>query len=530
MVAPYFVDAVRRVLENHFGEDLYTSPLTVHTTLDRRAQRAAEAQLERQLSNIENGVYGRFRGPRYNRRAEAAEETDYLQGAVVLMTADSGAVRALVGGRDYRQSRFNRATRARRQAGSAFKPFVYATAIDFGYPPSQLISDSTLRLELPGGEVWEPRNADDEYDGFVSLRAALVRSKNVPTIRLAREVGLDAVARTARRAGVASEIPDLPSMAIGSGTVTPLELTAAYTPFATLGTAISPRLVTRVENAKGKAVWRPKVSRRSVMDDETAYLITDMLRDAVNRGTGTPVRSAGYRGVAAGKTGTSNDGADTWFVGYTPDYVASVWIGFDHPAEITARGSGGRLAAPAWGRLMSQLYAGRKPARQWERPGKVIERPIDPSTGFVLIEGCRPERGSPRDELFIKGTEPPAQCPRGKPAPGVATVFDDFGDWLGRRWYRAGEWLASHVGTEEPRRPQADERYLGVPRLPRAVEVPDLELDSIVIAPFDPMLIEVPMPDDSLLADAVAADTMMLDTVADTLGAPPPDTIQRHFR
>jgi penicillin-binding protein 1A len=526
VVAPYFVDAVRRVLENQFGEGLYSSPLRIHTTLDRRAQRAAEAQLERQLSNIERGVYGRFRGPRYDRRAEAAEETEYLQGVIVVMTSDSGAVRALVGGRDYRQSRFNRATRALRQAGSAFKPFVYATAIEAGYPPSQLISDSVLRLELRGGEVWEPRNAGGEHEGLVSLRASLVRSKNLPTIRLAREVGLDAVARLARRAGVTSEIPDLPSMAIGSGTVTPLDLTAAYTPFATLGEAIAPRFVTRVENGKGKALWRPRVTRRSVMDDETAYLVTDMLGDAVDRGTGTAVRNVGYGGVAAGKTGTTNDGADVWYVGYTPDYVASVWIGFDRPTEITARASGGRLAAPVWGRLMSQLYSGRKAARQWERPGKVRERSIDPSTGFVLIEGCSPERGRAREELFIKGTEPPARCPRGKPAPGVATVFDEFGEWLDRLWYRAGEWLDSHVGTEKPRRPRTDERYLGVPRLPRAVEVSVPELDSIVIAPFDPSLIEVPLPElDSLPPDSIGADTVELDTVPDTLRVIPPDTI-----
>ena len=526
-VAPYFVEAVRRVLENHFGEALYASPLRIHTTLDRRAQRAAETQLERQLASIERGGYGSFRGPRYDPRAEATEETAYLQGAVAVLSADSGAVRALVGGRDYRQSRFNRATRARRQAGSAFKPFVYAAAVEAGFPPSQLISDSTLRLELPGGEVWEPRNADEENEGLVSLRAALVRSKNLPTIRLAREVGIDEVARTARRAGIASEIPELPSMAIGSGTVTPLELTAAYTPFATLGQAVAPRLVTRVENARGKAVWRPRVQRRSALDPAAACLVTDMLADALERGTGAPARWAGYRGVGAGKTGTSNDGADVWFVGYTPDFVATVWIGFDRPAEITPRASGGQLAAPVWGRLMRQLYTGRRPATAWQRPDDVRARPIDPSTGFVLIEGCRPERGTAREELFIKGTEPPARCPRGQPAPGVATVFDRFNDWLGQLWYRAGAWLASHVGTEEPRAPKSDERFLGVPRLPRAIEAPELDLDSIVVAPLDTMVTEVPVLPDSVAPDSVGGDTVVSppDSVGGDTVVTPPDSV-----
>jgi hypothetical protein len=177
---------------------------------------------------------------------------------------------------------------------------------------------------------------------------------------------------------------------------------------------------------------------------------------------------------------------------------------------------------------MTQLYARGKLARSWEQPKGVIERSIDASTGFVLVEGCRPVRGSAREELFIKGTEPPAQCPRGKPAPGVATVFDQFDDWLGRLWYRAGEGVAS-TGTEKPRQPRPDERYLGVPRLPRAIEIPEIKLDSFAVAPFDPSVIVVPLPPDTMLLDSVVADTIELDTVPDTVGVTP-DTIQRHFR
>lgn len=517
-VAPYFVDAVRRVLEARFGEDLYTSPMRVHTTLDRQAQRAAEQQLERQLDNIENGVYGRFRGERYDARAQPPEETEYLQGSVIVMSADSGSVRALVGGRDFRQSRFNRATRARRQPGSAFKPFVFAAALADGFPASQLISDSTLRMELPGGEVWEPRNFTGEYEGFVSLRAALVRSKNVPTIRLAREVGLDDVRRVAQRSGITSNIPELPSVAIGTAAVTPLELTSAYTAFANLGESVPPRFVTRVEDANGRVIWKPKVKQREVVDPEVAYLVNDMLRDAVNRGTGTAVRRAGYNGVVAGKTGTTNDGADVWFVGYTPELVTSVWIGFDRPGAIVDNATGGRLAAPVWARVMRTIYGKREAAPGWARPEDVIERAVDPTTGYVLIEGCRPQHGEASEELFIKGTQPPAACPRGKPAPGVATVFDQFGDWLVRQWHAGTAWLARHVGTEEPQHPRADERYLGVPRLPRAVEVPDIAIDSIIVPPLDTMTFELPPLPDTIPAE-VPLDTLMIrpDTVADTL-------------
>ena len=511
--APWFVESVRRVLEDRFGEDIYTSPLRIHTTLDRRAQRIAEQQLQRQLRNVENGVYGSFRGPRYRAGAEIGEETEYLQGAIVLMAAENGAVRALVGGRDYEQSRFNRGTRARRQAGSAFKPFVFATALAEGYTPSQLISDSTLRMELPGGEIWEPQNITGEYEGVVSLRTALVRSKNVPTIRLAQDVGIDDVRRLAARAGVHSEIPELPSMAIGSGGVTPLELTAAYSVFATLGRAVAPRFVTRVENGAGKVIWRNEPKRRDVLDPEVAYLVTDMLRDAVDHGTATAVRRAGYGGSAAGKTGTTNDGADAWFVGYTPEYVATVWLGFDRPAEIVDDASGGRLAAPVWARLMSEVY-GRRRANDWTQPEDIIERRIDPLTGYALVDGCRPRSGSARTELFIEGTEPPVSCPEGRPDPGARDVFDRFEEWLAGLWYRASAWLARHVGTEDPREPEPDQRYLGVPRLPRALDIPEVEIEEplgIPVPELDSMRFDIDVPPESL-----PGDTIIIMTPSDT--------------
>jgi penicillin-binding protein 1A len=512
--APYFVESVRRVLEDRLGEEIYTSPLRVHTTLDPRAQRVAEQQLSRQLRNVENGVYGRFTGPRYRASAESSSETEYLQGAIVLMNAQNGAVRALVGGRDYAQSRFNRGTRARRQAGSAFKPFVFATALAEGYPPSQLISDSTLRMELPGGEVWEPQNIGGEYEGAVSLRAALVRSKNVPTIRLAQDVGLNDVRRLAREAGVRSEVPELPSMAIGSGGVTPLELTAAYTAFATLGRAVDPRFVTSVENGDGKVIWENEPKQRDVLEPDVAYLVTDMLRDAVNQGTGTAVRRAGYRGAAAGKTGTTNDGADVWFVGYTPEYVATVWLGFDRPREIVNDATGGRLAAPLWGRLMTGVY-GRRSASEWERPDDIVEQRIDPETGYVLIDGCRPRHGAARTEIFIDGTEPPLSCPEGKPEPGARDIFDRYQEWLGNLWHRVTTWLASHVGTEEPGEPESDEDYLGVPRLPRATDIPEIDIDEPIGVPvpeFDSMEFRVPELPDSILP----GDTILILTPSDS--------------
>ena len=528
--APFFAEAVRRELEDRFGEEIYTSRLRVYTTLDRRVQRIAEEELRRQLRSIENGTYGRFRGDRYRASADAEEAADFLQGAIVVLDAARGDVLGLVGGRDPAQSGFDRATRARRQLGSSFKPFVFAVALDEGYAPSQSLADDTFRIELPGGEVWEPQNFFGEFEGKVTLREALVRSKNVPTVRLAEAVGRGAVERLAHRAGVRSEIPNLPSMALGTAGVSPLEAAAAYTAFAQSGTAAEPRLVLRVEDQDERVIWRTAPDREDILDPGVAFILTDLLREAVDQGTATAVRNAGYRGPAAGKTGTTNDANDVWFVGYTPDLVASVWIGFDQPRQILPRASGGRLAAPVWGRLMRRIYEERARPDDWSEPSDVIERRIDPATGLILAEGCRPKSGSSRNELFIAGKEPAETCPRGREPEQAPGFFDRLFARVRTALHRTGEWFASHFGREEnvpP--PSARDRYLGAPRLPRVDELPvpevDPELyeaprfeDRIIIPEIEPLSGEtidarLEPPDTMLLDSIVLPDTLVRDTV-----------------
>ncbi|HYC77770.1 MAG TPA: transglycosylase domain-containing protein, partial [Planctomycetota bacterium] len=254
-IAPYFAEAVRRVLEERFGEDIYTSTLKVYTTLDRTAQRAAEDELRTQLRAIERGVYGRFRGDRYDADDPPGAATTYLQGAVVVMDVDSGDVLALVGGRDFRQSRFDRATRARRQPGSAFKPFVYAVALAEGYAPTQNLSDEPDTFRLAGGEVWAPRNFNGEFEGFVSVRDALVRSKNVPTVRLSEAVGRGSVIRLARESGLHGSIPNTPSVALGTAGVSPLEMASAYAAFANGGNRVTPYGIERIRATSGGVLY-----------------------------------------------------------------------------------------------------------------------------------------------------------------------------------------------------------------------------------------------------------------------------------
>jgi len=399
--AGYFVEEVRRQLEELLGGDLYDQRLRIRTTLDAGAQRAAEEELERQLRLIESGGLGRFRP-----QAEGP-----LQGAVVMVGALEGDVRAWVGGRDFRQSRFDRVRGARRQAGSAFKPFVYAAALDDGHTLSEPLSDEPLRVDRGGRRYWEPHNFDGMFEGTVSLREALVRSKNVPTVRLAQQIGTHTVASFAEEAGIEPPISEEPSMALGTVAVSPLELAAAYTAFANLGTGVRPRVILQVTQPGGDVVWESEVDSRRVLNPGTAYLVTDALREALQRGTGTAVRQTGFQGTAAGKTGTTNDGADAWFVGYNPEVVAAVWIGFDRMQPIVPKATGGRLAAPVWARIMSRYYRGRPSPPPWGQPDGVVAAAVDPVTGLALASGCLPLTGAPYREIFISGMVPQQSCP-----------------------------------------------------------------------------------------------------------------------
>jgi 1A family penicillin-binding protein len=517
VVAPYFIEVVRRVAEDALGDALYSSALRIHTTLDRRAQRVAEEELARHLGAIEAGRYGRFEGPRY--RSAMEEPPDYLQGAVVVMDPVAGDVIALVGGRDYRHSAFDRATRARRQVGSAFKPFVFATALADGYAASQHVADSPLRMELAGGEVWEPRNFIGGFEGEVTLRDALVRSKNVPAVRLASAVGLRDVARTAQRAGVHSAIPELPSMALGTAALSPLEITAAYSIFANGGRATAPRFIERIEDPDGHVVWNPRQRQPRVLDEGVAYLVTDMLAEAVDRGTATAVRhSGGYRGAAAGKTGTTDNGTDTWFVGFTPELVAGVWIGFDTPAPIVGDASGGRLAAPLWGRTMQRIYRDREGPGEWTEPDRIVRHRIDPATGLVLAEGCTTaDGGDGIEELFVKGNVPARACPAGEQREGRGVIARAFA-YMRHVWYRAGEWTLARFRDDADSAPDERERMLGTRRLPRSAEIRAPAIDTAEY----PRLLGVPwVPDtaaDTLRVDVPRADTIVIDTLSiDTL-------------
>ena len=407
--APYVLEAVRRLLEEQVGGAIYTEGYTIHTTLDLATQTVVEEELRQQLHAIESGAYGQFRHKTYTmaKRDTASDQngTLYLQTAAVFMDARTGDVRALVGGRDHQDSQYNRATQARRQPGSAFKPFVYAAAIAAGYPPSHRLTDRPFRLALDARGTWEPQNYGGLYTDALTMRDALTYSKNVPTIRLGMEIGINRVVAMARQIGLEGRIPRVPSVLLGTAEVTPLALTSAYSTFATLGRNAKPRLITRVEDRAGAVIWSQEPATTPVLDPAVAYIVTSILKDVVDRGTGSAVRSAGFDGVAAGKTGTTNDAADVWFVGYTPRMVGTIWMGFDRPQTVMQGATGGELAAPVWGRIMRRVG---EQTGDWAMPAGVEMRLVD-GYGNVSGEYCPILIGA-HHEYFMTGTAPPVSC------------------------------------------------------------------------------------------------------------------------
>ncbi|MEO6528330.1 MAG: PBP1A family penicillin-binding protein [Gemmatimonadaceae bacterium] len=427
-VAPYFVEWVRQQLEQQFGQRLYEQGLKVFTTLDVDLQSAAERALENQLRAIEAGRFGAYPHKSYEAYMASASErageaaaanSPYLQGSFVAMDPRTGAVRALVGGRDYDDSKFNRATQALRQPGSTFKPIVYADAVQNGRPPTYVVDDSPVSVPQSGGGNWTPQNYDGKFEGLMFMRRGLYQSRNIVAIKVGMELGPRSVTEMARKFGITTPIPPYPSIYIGAADVYPIEMIASYSAFAALGTRSAPTAIVRVENAKGDVLWEPTPVRVPVMTPEESWLMVNMMKDVVLRGTAAGTVGSQFRMPAGGKTGTTNDGADVWFIGYTSDLVAGVWMGMDRPKKIKGNAQGGILAAPAWTAFMREVYRRKPAAPDWPRPEGIAVRQIDAASGMLWAPGCGPMI----TDFFLAGTDPVATCI----PTGAAAVDSSFG-------------------------------------------------------------------------------------------------------
>jgi penicillin-binding protein 1A len=408
MSAPsqYFVDAVRQAAQRA-GIPVSGGGYRVYTTLDPSLQRAAVVALVDGTARVE--ARPGYRHPKY---AEAGKGVaNYLQGAVVAVDPTTGDVRALVGGRNYAASPFDRVF-ALRQPGSAIKPLVYSAALTDSIPANAIIADSALSIPLPNGQNYQPGNADGQFLGPMTLHEALVKSRNPVAVQLGMRVGLDTIAALAQRLGISSPVALVPSSAIGASAVRPLELVTAYTAFANLGSVVQPRLITRIEEPTGRTAYAaPSAPLTPVLDSRVAFIVRRMMQDVAERGTGAAARQAVPSSIPiAGKTGTTNDNADVWFVGLTPDLVGGVWLGFDQPMMIAPGAAGGSLAAPIWGQMIARYYsslgASALPvAGSWDVPPPgLIYGELDRDSGALADSTTPPARRYV--EFFLPGTEP----------------------------------------------------------------------------------------------------------------------------
>jgi penicillin-binding protein 1A len=445
-LAPYFVEWVRDELDDRFGGDLYSKGLRVTTTLDLEMQRMAKAAMDSGWASIER--QRSFDHPAYAKVMEdggskGAPETRYLQGMFIAISPDSGDIRALIGGRDFEDSKFNRATMALRQPGSTWKPFTYTAALASGIPASHVMYDAPVMIPLYDGTIYSPKNYDPDFRGPLTLRDALKFSINTIAVQLGQEVGLETIVQTARQLGIQTDIQPFASMPIGAFSVIPLQLVEAYTTFANTGIKVRPRSILKVEDQDGRVLWQTSAHREQVLDSAVAAIMRDMLITALNNGSGNPARThLPWEVPAGGKTGTTNDGTDMWFVGFTPDLVAGVWFGFDRPQKIVTNAAGGIYASPVWGRFMRQVYY---PAEDdslaaelavpdpWAWPAGITTRNVDKETGLLASTWCGAD--GMYTEYYIRGTEPTEVC---EPRSGLFTsplrqlrrdtLFDAAGD------------------------------------------------------------------------------------------------------
>lgn len=396
-LAPWFIDVVR-VQAARNNVSIGEQPYRIYTTLDPVLQRAAVEALREGLKEVEAR-------PGYRAPKGTGKDSSTLQGAIVAMDPYTGDVRALVGGRDYASSPFNRAVNGMRQPGSAFKPIVYATAVADSLAANEMVADTAIAIPMSSRVTYRPKNSDGEFLGNITLREALTRSRNPVAVQLAERYTMDSVIATARALGITSPIAHYPSSAIGASVVQPLDLVAAYATFDNLGARVEARFITRVEDASGGVVWQNRITPPVMaLDPKVAFIVRDMMRDVVDRGTATAIRKFVPASIpVAGKTGTTDDNSDVWFVGMTPDLVAGVWLGFDRPASIAPGAAGGVLAAPVFGRMI-QLAGVTRGGPSWTPPAGLVIAEIDRATGALADTTTPADRRY--TEYFLDGTEP----------------------------------------------------------------------------------------------------------------------------
>ncbi len=408
----YILEMVRDYIISRYGEDfLFKGGGKVYTTIDFNLQRVAEKVIDSLLTEIEQKRKIEPTREEFLQDTSKEKRPDYLQGALLSIDPQDGAILALVGGRNFKESPFNRIVQAKRQPGSAFKPFVYLTAIDNGFYPTDKVMDIPIVLkgQGPGGEDWKPDNYDHKYLGRITLRDALALSRNLATVNLILRVGPDAVVMYAKRMGIRTYLPPYPSIALGGIELTPMELITAYAPFQNGGYRIRPYFIRKIEDRNGVVLEEANPVRVKVIDDATSYIMNYMLQSVVNHGTGINIRRKfKFEVPCGGKTGTTNEYRDNWFIGFTPNLLTGIWVGFDSLRTIYKGATGAGTALPIWAVFNKIIYdsAYMPPPGDFPVPENIVIADVCLESGLLATEYC------PRsdDVPFREGDEPSSFC------------------------------------------------------------------------------------------------------------------------
>ena len=479
----YFLEYVQQQLEAKYGADMvFKGGLNVYTTLNPRMQLAAEQALREGLKALEG-------------RTAKARPDEHPEGALVTIDPQTGHVKALVGGYDFFRSEFNRAVHARRQPGSAFKPFVYLAALEAGFTPASRIDDSPITYPVGrNGNAWKPENYDRKFRGPTTLQQAVEESVNVVTVKLQERIGVQRTIQVARRLGIQSALTTDLTLALGSSDLTLLELTSAYGALANQGVWVAPTTIRYITDAQGRLLEEFVPEGREALSPETAYVMTHMLRGVVERGTGQAAKSLG-RPVAA-KTGTTNDYSNAWFIGFTPRLVTGVWVGYDRPRSLGKDETGSRVAVPIWTAYMARVL-GDSPKEDFPVPERITFAPVDLDASNECVRVVT--------MAFVRGTEPAVGCgarrqatPLGPaPTPGAPP-------WPAPPGQAPAPWLAPSPGS--PGESQApgpqSQTWPGSPAAPPASQAPPASASA---APAGP-----PVPGPSVPPGSPAATPRLL--------------------
>lgn len=389
----YFIEELRKWISARFGSDmLYRGGISIYTTLDRGLQQAAD-------SIVKNGIL------EINKKYKSKDSTLQLQAALLSLDTYTGGILSEVGGVDFGKYMFNRAIQAERQPGSGFKPFVWAAALESGYTPASVVEDDPLTIK-DWGRNYSPTNYDGEFLGPITLRKALALSRNLVSVRLIMDIGPEKVISEARRMGITSPLDAVISLSLGCSSVSLIDITTAYTTFATGGIRVTPYMIEKITDGGGNILYeRPELFRDRVLSPQIAYLMTSMLSSVVNEGTGIKVRRTGITCPIAGKTGTSDEYGDTWFIGFTPSVSCGVWVGYDKPKKIGYKATGSEVALPIWIDFMKEVIK-TVPPEDFSVPSGLVWKTVCKKCGKLAARSST----DTREEVFIEGTEPAEYC------------------------------------------------------------------------------------------------------------------------